>query len=76
MPAKIDADVGECLDIVIGCLREIQGALWQIPSEAHKDAMKEIPELDAIQRVISVFRYGNYEEARQTRPESDLRYLR
>ena len=75
MPAKIDSEVGECLDIMIGCLREIQRNLWQQPTETHKSAIKDMPELSVMESTIAVLRQGNYEDARQVRPEEESKYL-
>jgi len=76
MTVNVDADIRECLDVMIGCLREIQVKLWQEPLEAQQEAMKQMEELGVMEKVISVFREGNYTEARQNRPESELKYLK
>lgn len=76
MPVNVDADIRECLDMMIGCLREIQVKLWQEPLEAQQEAIKQMEELDVMEKVISVFREGNYAEARQNRLESELKYLK
>ncbi len=76
MPAKVDSEVREYLDMMIGCLREIQGKLWQEPLEAQQEAIKTMTELDVMEKVLFVFREGNYVEARQNRPESELKYLK
>ncbi len=76
MPATIDGDIREYIDVMIGCLREIQINLWDEPVEAQQDAIKKMKELDVMEKVISVFRDGNYTEARRDRPESELKYLK
>ena len=76
MPVNVDADIRECLDMMIGCLREIQVKLWQEPLEAHQEAIKQMEELDVMEKVIAVFRDGNYAEARQNRPETELKFLK
>jgi len=76
MPVNVDADIREYLDMMIGCLREIQVKLWREPLEMQQEAMKRMEELAVMEKVISVFREGDYAEARQTRPESELKYLK
>lgn len=76
MPVNVDADIRECLDIVIGCLREMQIKLWEVPLDAQQEAIKQMKELDVMGRTLSVFKNGNYEEARQSRPENELKYLK
>jgi len=76
MPTNVDSDIREYLDMVIGCLREMQVKLWEIPLEAQQEKIKRMEELDVMEKVIAVFREGNYAEARQSRPESELKYLK
>ena len=73
--SKIDPEVNDCLDILIGCLREIQKQLWQVPLEVHQQAIKEMPELNVMEKTISVLRQGNYQQAQENRPESEAKYL-
>ncbi len=75
MPTNVDSDIREYLDMMIGCIREVQVKLWQEPLEAQQEAIKQMEELDVIEKVISVFRDGNYSEARQNRSENELKYL-
>ncbi len=72
---NIDSEVSECLDILIGCLREMRRQLWRVPSERHQEAVKALPELDVMERTITVLRQGNYQQARENRPESERKYL-
>jgi len=75
MPTNVDSDIREYLDMMIGCIRETQKKLWQEPLEAQQEAIKGMEELDVMEKIVSVFRKGNYDEARRNRPESELQYL-
>ena len=76
MPVNVDNDIREFMDMMIGCIREIQVKLWQEPLEVQQEAIKRMEELDVMEKVISVFREGNYEESRERRPETELKYLK
>ncbi len=73
---NIDSEVSECLDILIGCLREIQRQLWRMPPERHQEAVKALSELDVMERAIAVLRQGNYREARESRSAYEQKYLK
>lgn len=76
MPVNTDPDIREYVDMMIGCLREMQKELWDKPIDEQQEAIKQLPELDTMEKIISVFRQGNYAEARQNRSESEVKYLR
>jgi len=75
MPVNTDPDIREYVDMMIGCLREMQKELWQKPIEQQQEAIKQMPELDTMEKIIKVFREGNYNQDRQNRSESEARYL-
>jgi len=75
MPASIDPDIRQCLDVLIGCIRELQKNLWDFPTEDQQEAIKQMAELNVMENTIAVFRRGNYAEARNNRPESEKKYL-
>ena len=76
MPVNTDPDIREYVDMMIGCLREMQKKLWDKPIAEQQEAIKQLPELDIMEKIISVFREGNYTEDRQNRSENELKHLK
>ena len=75
MPVNLDSDIREYVDMMIGCIREMQKKLWDYSLEDQQEAIKQMEELGIMEKIIGIFRQGNYAEARQNRPENETKYL-